>query len=65
MIFMKIYALIAVVSACSLITSCTTDDLNNQNIDSGSIETKDVFAYRTSDSLSTDTNPVKTSGRDD
>jgi len=32
---MKIYALIAVVSACSLITSCTTDDLNNQNIDSG------------------------------
>ena len=28
---MKIYALIAVVSACSLIISCTTDDLNNQN----------------------------------
>lgn len=64
MIFMKIYALIAVVSACSLIISCTTDDLNNQNIDSGSTIIKNEYASRLEDTTSTQIDPVKTNGRD-
>lgn len=65
MIFMKIYALIAVVSACSLIISCTTDDLNNQNINSGSTIIKNEYASRLADSTNLQTDPVKTKGRDD
>lgn len=65
MIFMKIYALIAVVSACSLIISCTTDDLNNQNIDSGSTIIKNEYASRLEDTTSIQIDPVKTNGRDD
>lgn len=64
MIFMKIYALIAVASACFLITSCTNDDLDNQNVDTNSMLIQNEYNARESDSLSLETNPVKTNGRD-
>ena len=64
MIFMKIYAFISVASACFLITSCTTDDLENQNVNTKSITIQNDFNARTADSTSLETNPVKTNGKD-
>jgi hypothetical protein len=61
---MKIYAFIAVASACFLITSCTTDDLENQNVNTKSITIQNDFNARTADSTSLETNPVKTNGKD-
>ena len=61
---MKIYAFIAVASACFLTTSCTTDDLENQNVNTKSITILNDFNARTADSTSLETNPVKTNGRD-
>ena len=62
---MKIYALIAVASACLLITSCTTDDLENQNVDTKSIKIQNDYFSRTADSITSETDPVKTKGKDD
>jgi hypothetical protein len=68
MIFMKIYALIAVASACLLITSCTTDDLENQNVETTNLQNNNIESYmiKVGDSTSTtiDGEPVKTNGRD-
>ena len=64
MIFMKIYALIVVASACFLITSCTNDDLDNQNVDTNSMLIQNEYNAREADSLSLETDPVKTNGRD-
>ena len=64
MIFMKIFALIAVASACFLITSCTNDDLDNQNVDTNSMLIQNEYNAREADSLSLETDPVKTNGRD-
>lgn len=62
---MKIYALIAVASACLLITSCTTDDLENQNVETKSITIQNDYFERTADSTAIESNPLKTKGRDD
>jgi len=62
---MKIYALLAVASACFLITSCTTDDLENQNVDTSNLVIQNEYNARTSDSISSESNPLKTKGRDD
>lgn len=61
---MKIFALIAVASACFLITSCTNDDLDNQNVDTNSMLIQNEYNAREADSLSLETDPVKTNGRD-
>ena len=61
---MKIFALIAVAFACFLITSCTNDDLDNQNVDTNSILIQNEYNAREADSLSLETDPVKTNGRD-
>lgn len=65
MIFMKIYALTAVASACFLFTSCTTDDLENQNVETKSITIQNDYFARTADSTSVESNPLKTKGKDD
>lgn len=62
---MKIYALIAVASACLLITSCTTDDLENQNVETQSITIQNDYFARTADSTAIESNPLKTNGKDD
>lgn len=62
---MKIYALIAVASACFLFTSCTTDDLENQNVETQSITIQNDYYAKTADSTSVESNPLKTKGRDD
>lgn len=62
---MKIYALIAVASACLLITSCTTDDLENQNVETKSITIQNDYYSKTADSTSVESNPLKTNGKDD
>lgn len=64
MIFMKIYVLIAVASACFLITSCTNDDLDNQNVDTNSMVIQNDYNAKEADSVSLETDPVKTNGRD-
>lgn len=65
---MKIYALIAVASACLLITSCTTDDLENQNIKINNLHNNNNESYIMKDGDTTSTTidgePVKTNGRD-
>jgi len=61
---MKIYALLAVASACFLITSCTTDDLENQNVDTSNLVIQNEYNARTGDSTSIESNPLKTNGRD-
>lgn len=61
---MKNYALIAVASACFLITSCTNDDLDNQNKDTNSMIIQNDYNAKEADSLSLETNPVKTKGKD-
>lgn len=65
---MKIYALIAVASACFLITSCTTDDLENQNVKTNNLHNNNIESYmmKAGDTTSTtiDGEPVKTNGRD-
>lgn len=65
MIFMKNYALIAIASACLLFTSCTNDELDSQNVDSNKIVIENDYATFRTDSISSDTNPVKTNGKDD
>lgn len=72
MIFMKIYALIAVASACLLITSCTTDDLENQNVETTNLQNNNIESYMikvgdstTVNSSIIDGEPVKTNGKDD
>ena len=62
---MKIYALIAVASACFLITSCTTDDLENQNVENTSNTIQNDYFVQQVDTTSIDSNPLKTKGRDD
>ncbi len=65
---MKIYALIAVASACLLITSCTTEDLENQNLKTTNKQNNNIESYmmKVGDTISTtiDGEPVKTIGRD-
>lgn len=61
---MKIYVLIAVASACFLITSCTNDDLDNQNVDTNSMVIQNDYNAKEADSVSLETDPVKTNGRD-
>lgn len=61
---MKIYALIAVASACLLITSCTTDDLENQNVDTNLMINQNEFNARTGDSITSETDPVKVKTKD-
>ena len=72
MIFMKIYALIAVASACFLFTSCTTDDLENQNVETTNLQNNNIESYMikvgdstTVNSSTIDGEPVKTNGKDD
>jgi outer membrane biogenesis lipoprotein LolB len=65
MIFMKTYALLAVASACFLITSCTTDDLENQNVETSSNTIQNDYFAKTADSTSIESNPLKTKGKDD
>ena len=62
---MKNYALIAIASACLLFTSCTTDDLENQNLNTESFSIQNDYNARTGDSITSETDPVKTKGRDD
>lgn len=64
MIFMKIYALIAMASACFLLTSCTNDDVDAQNLTTSTAVNQNEFNLREGDSISSDTNPVKTNGKD-
>ncbi len=61
---MKIYALTAVASACFLFTSCTTDDLENQNVDTNLMINQNEFYARTADSTGIESNPLKTNGKD-
>lgn len=69
---MKIYALIGVASACFLITSCTTDDLENQNVKTTNLHNNNIeesYMMKDVDTTSTssstiDGEPVKTNGRD-
>jgi uncharacterized protein YlaI len=68
---MKIYALIAVATACFLMTSCTTDDLENQNVKTNNLHNNNIESYMMKDvdetTVSTSTidgEPVKTNGRD-
>jgi hypothetical protein len=65
MIFMKNYALIAVASACFLLTSCTNDELDSQSLTTSTAVNQNEFNLREGDSISSDTNPVKTNGRED
>jgi len=66
---MKIYAFIAVASTCFLITSCTNDDLENQNVDTTNLQNNNIESYmmKVGDSTSTtiDGEPVITKGKDD
>ncbi len=64
MIFMKNYALIAVASACFLITSCTNDDLENSKENIKTFETIEYQNLRENDSTNIETDPVKTIGKD-
>lgn len=64
MIFMKIYALLALASACFLITSCTSDDLENQNVDTNSLLIQNDYNAKEADSVGLETDPVKTNGKD-
>lgn len=61
---MKIYALTAVASACFLFTSCTTDDLENQNVDTNLMINQNEFNAKEADSTSLESNPVKTKTKD-
>jgi hypothetical protein len=61
---MKIYALIAMASACFLLTSCTNDDVDAQNLTTSTAVNQNEFNLREGDSISSDTNPVKTNGKD-
>ena len=66
---MKNYALIAVASACFLMTSCTTDDIENQNVNTTTFynNTTESNMMKDGDSISNtiDGEPVKTNGKDD
>ena len=69
---MKIYALIAVATACFLMTSCTTDDLENQNVKTNNLHNNNIESYMMKDvdettvsSSTIDGEPVKTNGKDD
>ncbi len=65
MIFMKNYALIAVASACFLLTSCTNDELDSQSLTTSTSINQNEFNLREGDSITSETDPVKTKGRDD
>ena len=62
---MKNYALMAVAAACFFITSCTNDDVDAQNLTTSTAVNQNEFNLREGDSISSDTNPVKTNGKDD
>ncbi len=62
---MKIYALIAVAFACFLLTSCTNDDVDAQNLTTSTSINQNEFNLREGDSTSLQTDPVKTKGKDD
>jgi hypothetical protein len=61
---MKIYALIAVASACFLITSCTNDDVDVQNLETTSNTIQNDYYARTGDSITSETDPVKVKTKD-
>lgn len=61
---MKIYAIIAVITACFLFISCTNDDLNDQKKDTHFKVIQNDYDAKTSDSTSSETDPVKTNGKD-
>jgi hypothetical protein len=61
---MKIYALIAVASACFLITSCTNDDVDVQNLETTSNTIQNDYYSRTGDSITSETDPVKVKTKD-
>ena len=52
-------------SACFLFTACTNDELDSQNVDSNKFAKENDYATFRTDSISSDTNPVKTNGRED
>lgn len=62
---MKNYALIAVASACFLLTSCTNDDVDTQNFTKSTSVNQTEFNLRQGDSTALQTDPVKTNGRED
>ncbi len=62
---MKNYALIAVASACFLLTSCTNDELDSQSLTTSTSINQNEFNLREGDSITSETDPVKTKGRDD
>jgi hypothetical protein len=62
---MKIYALIAMASACFLFTSCTNDELDSPNLNTSTSLNQNDFNLRAADSTSLQTDPVKTNGKDD
>lgn len=61
---MKNYALIAVASACFLLTSCTNDELESKNIETKSIKIQNDYYARTGDSITSETDPVKVKTKD-
>jgi hypothetical protein len=61
---MKIYALIAVASACFLITSCTNDDVDAQSLTTSTSINQNEFNLREGDSITSETNPVKVKTKD-
>ena len=62
---MKNYALIAIASACLLFTSCTNDELDSQNLNTESFSIQNDYNAKAGDSITSETDPVKTKGRDD
>ncbi len=62
---MKNYALIAVASACFLLTSCTNDDVDAQNLETTSNTVQNDYFVQQVDTTSIDSNPLKTNGKDD
>lgn len=52
-------------SACFLFTSCTNDELDSQSLPTSTSINQNEFNLREGDSISSDTNPVKTNGRED
>ncbi len=62
---MKNYVLIAVASACFLLTSCTNDDVDAQSLTTSASINQNEFNLREGDSTSLQTDPVKTNRRED
>lgn len=61
---MKNYALIAVAFTCLLVTSCSNEVIEQQNIDKNSINVENTYSSKIGDSTNADTDPVKTNGKD-